>query len=262
MNLTNALFVPADRPDRFDKAAASGADAAILDLEDAVAPASKSAARANLRRLGDTATIVRINAIGTEWHDEDVASVEALRPDAVMIPKCEAGEEIEALLSRLSVPVIALVETASGIAGVRALARYAGIARLAFGSVDCCADLDCAHTRDVLLPARSELVLSSRFAGLEAPLDGVTLDIADGSVALSDARYARALGFGGKLAIHPGQIAALREGFRPDDVEIDWARSVLDSGNGATALNGIMVDEPVRVRARRILARVHDGKDI
>jgi citrate lyase subunit beta/citryl-CoA lyase len=249
------LFVPASRPDLFDKAAASGADAVILDLEDAVAAADKIPARSHLRKMKDVATLVRINAIGTPWHDDDIAAVMRLMPVAVMVPKCEAGTSLDSLLARLKMPVIALVETGRGIATARAVSACDGISQLAFGSVDYCADLGCAHVRSSLLVARSELVLASRLAGLVPPLDGVTLATSDNEAVASDARYAQSLGFGGKLAIHPRQIAPLREAFRPSEAEIEWAYKALETGDGVIAIDGLMIDEPVRVRARAILAR-------
>ena len=129
------------------------------------------------------------------------------------------------------------------------------VARIAFGSIDFCADVGCAHTRPALLTARSELVLASRLAGLPAPLDGVTTSVDDGDVVVDDARPSRELGFGGKLCIHPRQVAAIHTGFAPTEDEIRWARKVVASGQGAEAIDGGMVDEPVRIRARQVLGR-------
>lgn len=253
MTVISPLFVPASRPDLFDKAVASGADAVILDLEDAVSRSDKPLARTYLRKLGEVETLVRINAIGTAWHDDDVAAVNHLRPDAVIIPKCEAGAAFDRLLSQLTMPVVALVETARGVVTAREIAASSGVARLAFGSVDYSADLGCAHDRAPLLVARSKLVLASVLAGLVPPLDGVTLATSDLEAVASDARYAQSLGFGGKLAIHPRQIAPIREALRPSEAEIEWAHRALETGDGAVAIDGLMIDEPVRARARAIL---------
>ncbi|RWR34648.1 CoA ester lyase [Sinirhodobacter populi] len=251
------LFVPANRPERFAKAAASGADAVILDLEDAVAAEAKETARAALATdFTDLPVIVRINAQGTGWYDADVAAVAALRPAAVILPKAEEAEAIASLAAALDgVPVIALIESARGLANARGIAAAEGVVRLAFGSVDFCADLGCAHLREVLLPARSELVLASRLAGIAAPIDGVTVQLDDLSVSHDDAAHARTLGMSGKLCIHPRQIAGVLRAFAPTEAEIDWARRVLASGDGAVAVDGAMVDEPVRIRARAILAQ-------
>ncbi|HUD30269.1 MAG TPA: CoA ester lyase [Novosphingobium sp.] len=248
------LFVPADRPERFAKAAASGADAVILDLEDAVAPDRKAMARAALAcDFTEKPVIVRINGVGTPWHREDVAAVAGLPFAAIMLPKAERAQEVAALAA--SMPVIALVETARGIAAVREIAQDGGALALTLGTVDYVADLGCEHTREALLAARSEIVLASRLGGLGPPIDGVTLDVRSGGSALDDARHARALGFGGKLAIHPAQVAPILQGMAPAPRECEWARRVLDSGDGAVALDGMMIDEPVRARARAILRR-------
>lgn len=253
------LFVPANRPERFVKAAASGADAVILDLEDAVAPDAKDAARAALRKdFTRLSVIVRINAIGTPAHAADVAAIAALRPAAVILPKSEDAASVQVVAQAVGVPLIALVESAVGLANVRQIAAAPGVHRLAFGSVDFCADLGCAHLREVLLPARSELVLASRLAGIAAPIDGVTVQLDDLSVSHGDAAHARALGMTGKLCIHPKQIFEVKRAFAPSVAEIDWASRVLASGDGAVAVDGAMVDEPVRIRARAILAQVQE----
>lgn len=252
------LFVPGHRPDRFAKAAASGADAVILDLEDAVPLDAKDEARAALATYAaPVPALVRINAQGTPWHGADVAAVVALKPAAVMLPKAEDTGTLDALAAALGpgIPIIALIESARGLAQARTLAAHPAVARLAFGSVDFCADLGSAHLRELLLPARFELVLASRLAGLIPPLDGVTTRIDDASEAEDDARHAAAMGFGGKLAIHPKQVTPIRAGFRPSEEEIAWAERVLASGDGAARVDGAMVDEPVRIRARTLLAR-------
>jgi len=251
------LFVPADRPERFAKAAASGADAIILDLEDAVAEGAKDAARAALRRdFTDKPVIVRINAIGSAAFEVDLAAVTDLRPDAILLPKAEDARQIGLLADVLPCPVIALIESARGLANAREIAATKGVAQLAFGSVDFCADLGCSHTREVLAAARFELVLAARLAGIAAPLDGVTVQLDDVSATSADAAYAREIGMTGKLCIHPKQIAPVLRAFAPSQSEIDWARRVLASGDGAVQVDGAMVDEPVRLRARSILSQV------
>ena len=250
------LFVPANRPDRFAKAAVSGADAVILDLEDAVAPADKDMARASLDAgFTDLPVIVRINAKGTPWHQADLAALRGKGFAAMMLPKAECPRTVAEVITALpDLPLIALIESAAGLAQARAIATVPGVARLAFGSVDFCADLGSAHLREVLLPARFQLVLASRLAGLSAPIDGVTVQLDDPQVSAEDASHARDLGMGGKLCIHPKQIAAIRGAFAPSEEDLDWARRVLASGEGAVSIDGAMVDEPVRMRARRLLA--------
>ena len=253
------LFVPADRPDRFAKAAASGADAVILDLEDAVADDRKDAARAALRNdFTDLPVLMRINAAGTPWHEKDLVALRGLNPSAVILPKAEDPASVAAVIAALggATPVIALIETGLGLARCRAIAALPGLCRLAFGSIDYCADLGCEHLREVLLPVRSELVLASRLAGIAAPLDGVTARLDDLLETYEDAVHARALGLTGKLCIHPAQIPEARRAFLPSEAEIDWARRVLASGDGAVSVDGAMVDAPVRLRAKSILAQV------
>lgn len=249
------IFVPGDRRERFSKAATSGADAMIIDLEDAVAPERKEAARAALRSEalpGGIALYVRVNAAGTPWHDADVAALSGLALAGVMLPKAETAGGVDRLAAALpGKSVIALIESARGLANAREIAAHA--ARLAFGSIDFCADLGMAHERGMLLTARAEIVLASRLGALPAPLDGVSTVLDAPAEVEEEARYARALGFGGKLCIHPKQIASLRAGFAPTAVQIDWAERVLAAGSGAVSVDGKMVDEPVRIQARQIL---------
>jgi len=254
------LFVPASRPDRFNKAAASGTDAVILDLEDAVAPADKVQARANLTRAYiDLPLIVRINPAGTPWHADDIAAIRQLPGACVMVPKVEAPEGIARVAEQLAgMPLVALIETARGLAEARAIAATNCVSRIAFGSVDFCADLGCAHTREALLAARSELVLAARLARQPAPLDGVTTDVGSDGAAQDDAYHAKMLGMTGKLCIHPRQVKPVRQAFGPDQAMLDWARKVIAAGEGVVALDGEMIDEPVRLRARAVLAAERD----
>lgn len=248
------LFVPANRPERFTKAALSRADAIILDLEDAVAPSDKDFARSQLRTdFTELPIFVRINAVGTPWYEADLAAVSSLAVAGIVVPKAELGENLDAI-AQTCPPVLALIESAQGMADVRSIAKKPGIVRLVFGSLDYCADLGIAHEREYLVAARSELVLASRCAGIQPPIDGVTTTIDEADTVARDASYARKLGFGGKLAIHPGQVEAILAGFRPSPEETAWAERILSSGDGVARVGSMMVDEPVRARALRILA--------
>jgi citrate lyase subunit beta/citryl-CoA lyase len=254
------LFVPADRPERFGKAVGSGADAIILDLEDAVAPNAKTLAR-NAAYAWLTAgrqAILRVNAPGTPWAAEDETLADLPGVVAVMRPKAEADDALVRLASRK--PVIALIETAQGVADAAKVASIPGVARLALGAVDLCLDLGIAETTEILLPVRLGLTMASKCASLPPPVDGVTLDLRDAAVILAATLHARALGFGGKLCIHPAQIAPVHQGFAPNAADIDWAEQVLaaaeTSGGAAVSFNGKMVDRPVIERAKQILARV------
>ena len=248
------LFVPGNRPDRFAKAAASGADGVILDLEDAVAPNDKDGARTTIATSPrPTNAVVRINAYGTRWHDDDVQAVKSLGIGSVMLPKAESAEQVQKLRAALGhLPVIALIESAEGLANVRDIARV--VDRLAFGYIDFSADLGCSMDRDVLLQARADIVLASRLARIAMPLEGVTPSFDNTEEVEDDARYAASFGFGGKLCIHPKQIAPVMSGFRPVQSDIDWAKKIANSGDGAASIDGMMVDAPVRLRAARILS--------
>lgn len=255
------LFVPGDRPDRFGKAAASGADAVILDLEDAVAPAAKEAARLAVAAhgLAGLPVIVRINAAGTEWFDADLAALRGAALDAVLLPKAESAAAVAAVRAALGtgVAVIPLVETARGLAGLDGLLAAEGVAFAALGTLDLAVDLGCAPSWEALLLARSMLVLHSRLAALPPPIDGVTPAIDDAALAEADARRAAELGFGGKLAIHPRQVAPIGRGFRPDAAALAEAERIVAAAaaGGVAVIDGAMVDRPVVERARRLLAR-------
>ncbi len=259
------LFVPATRPDRFVKAARSGAEAVIIDLEDAVAPAEKSITRDALRRemLPDFPVILRINAAGTQWFEDDARAALRLGINCLMLPKAESVEDVQRLRQIAGdVGVIALIESARGLANARNIA-LAGIQRLAFGSIDYCVDIGCSHEPDAMLFARSEVVLASRLAGILPPLDGVTLSFEDQELVETDARRAASLGFGGKLCIHPTQISIVQKAFAPTDAEVTWAQAILAHDSlGAANVAGTMVDEPVRLRARQILGRISNRKEL
>ncbi|MFK5980001.1 MAG: CoA ester lyase [Rhizobiaceae bacterium] len=255
------LFVPGDRPERIPKAWASGADAIIIDLEDAVAAADKDKARSGIgaAMVGrpDVKTYLRINSVETEWYDDDLKLFTTLDFDGVVLPKAETVGTLQSLRSKLHPykKIIALIESAKGLANVRSIAPECD--RIAFGSIDYCADLGIQHTQTALLHARSEIVLASRLAGLVGPLDGVTTAVSNIPVIKADASHSSELGFTGKLLIHPAQISPAREGFVPSKSEILWAQQVMNSGAdaGAVSIDGLMVDGPVLVRARAILDR-------
>ncbi|MDF0732771.1 CoA ester lyase [Pseudomonas entomophila] len=259
------LFVPGDRPERFAKAAASGADAVILDLEDAVAPEARDAAREALRNHGIDAVpvMVRINAASSEAFQADLAALRHVRFDALMLAKAETAadvRQVHALLGR-QVPVVALVETARAFNGLGELLQAPGVVQAAFGSLDLALDLNCQPTWEALAYCRGALVLQSRLAGLAPPLDGVTTHFDNPELVVRDALRACDLGMGGKLAIHPRQVAAIHAAFVPDAKTVAWAHTVLAAaqGGGATQVDGAMVDRPLIERARRILSRIRNA---
>jgi len=255
------LFVPGDRPERFAKARASGADAVIVDLEDAVAPANKGAARDAVAGALDAAhpVVLRINGADTAWFEDDARLAAHPGVSAVMLTKAAAVEAVAALRTASGgKPVLALVESAAGMANLAALAAAQGVARLVFGSIDFQLDLDIADDDLALLPFRMQLVLASRVANLPPPVDGVTTALDDAARIESEARRARSLGFGAKLCIHPRQVPIVNGAFSPGAAEVAWAQRVVEaaaaSGGAAVAVDGKMVDAPVLARARRLLA--------
>jgi citrate lyase subunit beta/citryl-CoA lyase len=261
------LFVPGDRPERFAKAAQSGADAVILDLEDAVSPDRKDAARVNLlgHQIRGLPVIARINARESPCFGDDLAALSNAQFSAIMLPKTNGASDIAAVhegLGRITT-VIPLIETALGVASLPDILGVSGVAVVAFGALDYAVDLGCSPTWDALLMARSEIVFRSRLAGRPAPIDGVTTVFNDPKAVEDDAMRAIELGFGGKLLIHPRQIEPALKAFLPDQQALSWARQVLElaSGGGAAQLQGAMIDRPILERARRILSHAAEDAD-
>lgn len=266
------LFVPGDRPERFDKAVATGADVVIIDLEDAVAPGSKAAAREAAvawLRIGGRAA-VRVNAADSPHHGADLAALadvtgaatEGSGLLAVVLPKADDPTRASAVAERTGVPVIALVESALGILRAAELATADGVERLAFGHLDYAVDLGCDPGREAMLLARSTLVLASRAAGLPGPIDGVTTALDDAAALTDDLAYARDLGLTGKLLIHPKQVEPTHAAHQPSDEEVAWAQRVIEAAaaGGAVRVDGDMVDAPVVARAEGILQRQENAR--
>lgn len=255
------LFAPADRPDRLAKALASGADAVIADLEDAVGADRKEAAREEARKFaaedGGPVRVVRVNEPLSELGELDLAALHDAAPAAVMVPK--ASVESVRAATRVVPRVVALVETAAGVREAPRIAAEEGVVALALGVVDLAAALGLAPLPGgaELLFCRSSLVLDAAAAGLPA-FDGPFLDPADDAGGEEEARRARALGFRGKLCIHPCQLAAVRAAFVASAAEVDRAARVVaayeSEGGGATVVDGRMVDAAVVKEARRIVA--------
>lgn len=253
------LFVPGDRPERFAKAHASGADAVILDLEDAVAPAAKAAAREACRQhlAGGGAALLRINALDSAWANDDLELSRLPGVQGVVLPKADGASAVQAVAQRSGKPVLPLIESAPGLTNLREIAAARGVSRLLFGSVDLCLDLGIEGDEDELASHRAQLVLVSRAAGLQAPVDGVTLTLTDEAALQRASLRARRNGFGGKLCIHPRQVDAVNRAFEPSQEKIDWARQVLalaENHAGAFQFEGKMVDAPVLALAHRLLA--------
>ncbi|WP_406020596.1 CoA ester lyase [Nocardioides sp. NBC_00850] len=263
------LFVPATRPERFVRAHESGADVVILDLEDAVAPDEKQAALdAALRWLTGVdqrpTTMVRINGSDTAWHGAEVAAL-AGTGAPLLLPKAESAEQVEDLHARAGrAPVVPLIETPGGVVEATSVAGAAGVVRLALGHLDLAAVLGVdPDSYEAFRCTRSQLVLASAYAGLPAPVDGVTTALDDEERLTRDVQHAVTLGFGGKLCIHPRQVGVVHDALRPADDEVAWARRVVGAaaGGGAVSLDGRMVDPPVVARAHRVLLRARVDPD-
>jgi citrate lyase subunit beta / citryl-CoA lyase len=271
LHARSLLFVPATKPERIVKALDSGADCIIVDLEDAVAEGSKDAARAQLAQhlaLLTPAqlerTMVRVNAVGTPWHQADIALLRAWAEQgvAVMLPKSEDAGAVRGVAQQLgdAARIVALVESLAGLDAADALAREPQVVRLAFGHLDFQLDLGMRATAEEpeLAFARNALVAASRRARLPAPIDGVTIDTGNAERLAADARRARAFGFGGKLCIHPAQVAGVNEALGHSEAEQAWAHRVLEEaarhGGEAFSLDGRMVDLPVIRAAEAIVA--------
>ena len=262
------LFCPATHPDRFEKAARSGADAVIVDLEDAVAPADKEVARAGalawLATAGDDGVVrcLRSNGLRTATGLRDLlALVDAgAAPDFLVLPKVESAAEIAIAAEVLAGPCatirfLPLVETARGVGAAEAIAAVPRVAGLVLGGADLAADLGAELAWEPLLWSRSRLVQAA--AGAIAVVDVPHLALDDDAGLAHDADRVRRLGFTGKLAIHPRQVGAINAAWTPSDAEVERARRIVaaTAGGGVAVVDGKMVDAPVVRGAERTLAR-------
>jgi citrate lyase subunit beta/citryl-CoA lyase len=255
------LFCPADRPDRFDKAS-ERADAVILDLEDAVRSADKSAARDALTShpLDPSRTIVRVNPANTGDFAADLETLHRTDYRWVMLPKAEGAADVRAFGDNHR--VIALCETAAGVLAAPELAQLDVVAALMWGAEDLVASLggtssrrDDGSYREVARHARSRVLLAAGAAG-KAAIDSVFLDIANLDGLRDEVTDAVASGFRATACIHPGQVTTIREGYRPTESQIDDARALLDAAETASGVfrfRGRMVDEPTLRQARATL---------
>ena len=260
------LFAPGSEERKLVRALGSGADAVVADLEDAVAPAEKAAARDLTTRLvaeteTNAARLVRVNGVGTEWHDADVAAAEASSADGIVLPKATAAA-VAAVSDRVDLPIVAIVETAAGLREAFAIASHRSVRALMLGAVDLGLQLGLEPRDDghEILFARSSLVVDSAAAGLRGPIDRVWVDVRDLDGLTGDCVVGRSLGFRGKALVHPDQIAPTHEAFAPSVDELQRAREIVAAyeraeadGQGVVALDGEMIDAPVVERARELL---------
>lgn len=260
----SALFVPGSRPERFAKALASGADAVIVDLEDAVEAALKARARDDLAAFLEAnpqaRVRVRVNAAGHPEHVADLELCRLLGVAGILLPKVECVGDLRAA-GTCGKPIWPLIESARGLLAVGEIAACAGVERLTFGGLDLALDIGMssgtAAAASVYDQVRLSLLLHSRVNGLQAPLDTVYPAFDDAEGFAATLRHGRDLGLVGALCIHPKQVAVLHAALAPSAEELAWARRVLaaaESGAAAFQVDGQMVDAPVLARARRLLA--------
>ncbi len=274
------LFIPGNTPNLLVNSPYLGADAIIFDLEDAVSPAEKDSARILVRNtlryldLGGRETIVRINAIDTDYWKKDVEEIVAQGPDILMLPKSSRPEDIQTADAyitqveervgggRHGVRLMPLIETALGVENAFAIATASPrVTALFLGAEDLTADLRCQRTKEgqEIAYARSRLVTAARAADIDV-YDTPFTDVNDDEGIWRDAEAARALGFTGKASISPRHIQAINTVFSPSQAEVDYAYEVMDAirsakeqGRGAIALRGKMIDAPIVARAQRVI---------
>ena len=279
--LRSLLFVPGHRAEMVEKAARSGADAIILDLEDGVAPDAKVRARevvaaALERGFPDGMPVfVRVNGVESGLLEADLSGAFRPRTDALCVPKCDTAEQAHAVdahlqgvedrwgIARGRTKLIPMIESARGVLNAPAIARAGErVIAVGFGAEDFTADVGVARTREGAEVAHARAAVSlAAHAGRVEPLDGIYADFRDAAGLQADSRSARALGYTGKMLIHPAQIAPVHAVFAPSPAEVDHARRVVAAfedaqarGEGIAVVDGAMVDRPVVLRAARILA--------
>jgi citrate lyase subunit beta/citryl-CoA lyase len=278
--LRSLLFVPGNHPRKLAKVFAAGADAVILDLEDAVAIAEKIATRpavtAALKSERRCLAFIRVNAMTTEFCYGDLAAIVGKGLDGIVLPKIEAPWQLKAAdwligaleraagLTQGGIDLVPIIETGAGVAAVREIAASGTrVKRLAFGAGDYSVDMNLPWTRDEaeMAHARASIAVASRAAGLEPPLDTVFADLRDREGFAASARRALAAGFQGKMCIHPEQVPQANEVFTPSDAELARARKIVAAfaaaeaaGSASIQLDGQFIDYPIVERARRVLA--------
>ena len=286
------LFSPGDSPDLMRKAPGAGADVICFDLEDAVAPGRKDEARAAVREVlsdpdfdPDAEVCVRLTAespaadldgvLGTDGErgaDPEAGETSGVRLDAVMLPKVESADRVERVAELCvdrgrDLAVFALVETAGGVLSAQAIAAADATDALVFGAEDLAADVGATRTDEgtEVLYAREHVVLAASAADVDA-IDTVYTDFSDDAGLREDAAFARRLGYDGKLAIHPAQVAPITEAFTPDPADVEWAETVLNArdeaereGRAVFEADGEMIDAPLIAQAERILDRAPDA---
>lgn len=265
--MRSALFVPANRPDRFSKALASGTDAVIIDLEDTIAPDAKRKARDNISNFVDSNPDakfwVRINDGTTDWFDDDLSLCRSTSAvSGIVLPKANKAQHVY-IVSGAGKPLMPVIEAASGLHELSQIAQASGVTRLSFGILDLMVELGTRPHTDAAMSIQNQIrfliLMASRIHGLARPMDCVYADFSDLQGFEQASIFARDMGFGGVLCIHPSQIAVAHEVFQALPEELEWAKRVVEyadkTGEYTFRMDGRMVDLPLIDRARRILER-------
>lgn len=261
------LFVPGNRPERFQKAIDSGADAVVLDLEDSVPLSAKDDARQTVIRAlamltGKACIVVRCNPPDSDEGSSDLMALTGVPMAGLMVPKCESELGLRSVAQHLPQAVLLpIIESAQGYLALQQIANATHVCRLVVGHIDFLADtgMTCSRDQAELDSLRFAVAVHSRAAHLANAVDGVSVSIEDESSWREDTERALRFGMGGKLCIHPRQVPAVHAAFQPTEKELLWAKSVASamsaSGGAALQLQGKMIDAPVLLQAQRILAR-------
>ena len=272
----SVLYMPSSNERALEKAKTLPVDALILDLEDAVAPDAKEAARENAcaaARSGDYGRrelTIRVNGLGSQWHDADLAAAAAAAPDAIVVPKVNSAEEVRALVAAMEAAgapahtrLWAMVETPVAVLHAEEIARASDrLACLVLGTNDLYKELGATFVpgRAAIQTSLQLAILAARAAGV-AVVDGVYNDVKDGDGFLDEARQGREMGFDGKTLIHPGQVEAANEVFAPSEAQVEDARAVIDAfetaqaqGRGVATLNGRLIENLHVDTAKKVLA--------
>ena len=258
--LQSLLFVPGNRPDRFGKALASGADLVVIDLEDAVGPADKENARdAAIAAIGDPRLGIRINGLRTKQGLADLLALSETRVPYIMIPMVETAAEIEIAHAVLGtgVGLLPLIETVKGLGGAQAIAAAPGVCGVMLGGADLAGELGVAMSWDALFAARSTVVMACAAARVPA-IDAPWLHLDDLGGLATEIGRVKAMGFAAKSVVHPKHIAVVHQAMRPTAAEIaeahDAEAAYARAGESAVRFNGKMLEAPVMARYRRIVA--------
>ena len=258
------LFVPANRNERYLKALQSGTDAVIIDLEDAVPIALKVTAREILKQWliqhPEFKVMIRVNAFDTEWFAADIQLAQFANVSALILPKAERELAFTAIQQVRELAIYPIIETPYGMSSVEKIAHFSGVKALMFGSIDFQLEMDMQGDFLELLYFRNRIVLASKLAGLDSPIDGVTADFSNTDLVKTETLQAKKLGFQAKLCIHPRQVNIVNDAFKATQAEIQWAIEVLDAvqaNQGQTiSLHGKMIDKPIIAKAEKILSQV------